>query len=90
MISEIYPSDLDEFLVEQGMKSSGTPGKLKYFYELEEYPGWYAFVFENRSFFCTVDSGIQLGTFVKVSDGSVKLNPKLEEELNGRREQDRS
>jgi hypothetical protein len=76
--NHIYPSDLDEFMVEQGMKHSKKPGKLKYFYELEEHPGWFAFIFEHRSIFVGVEAGIALGLFEKIDDNTARLAPGLE------------
>lgn len=77
---DIYPDGLDEFLVEQGTRTS-NPGKLKYFFEMEEHPGWYAFIFEHRSLSCSIDVGIRLGLFVMIDENTAKLNPKLEEQL---------
>lgn len=78
----IDSTPLDEFLVEHGTRPSKKPGRLKDFYELQEHPRWYAFIFEHKTFFCSIEVGVTLGFFVECGPYSVKLNPVLQEQLD--------
>ena len=71
-------TEIDKFLVEEGLRQGKPRGKLKNFYEDPDNDGWYIFIFENRSVICTIPVGISLGYFVKSDKGAVMLNPKLE------------